>query len=122
MNATEHLSTYAEGWAKGDAETILKALATDYTLDDPNYGVVSRNAIATYLEDLKETAASLCGGRIPDPFLEISEVLTREDDGVLTAWCWWAIPGTQIKGSGLIKADSAGVQSEVLTYYTKLSG
>jgi hypothetical protein len=52
--------------------------------------------------------------------MELSEVVTEEKEGVLTAWCWWAIPGTQIKGSGLIKVGSEGVQSEMLTYYTKL--
>lgn len=121
MNSAEHLGTYAEGWAKGDAETILRATAPDYILDDPNYGVVSRDEIPGYLEGLKEAAASLCNGRVPDPFLELSEILTQEENGVLTAWCWWVIPGTQIKGSGLIKVSSTGVRSEVLTYYTKLS-
>ena len=122
MNATEHLSTYAEGWAKGDANTILKATAADYTFDDPNFGVVSKNSLSSYLGELKETVASLCGGQVPDPFMELSEVLAQEADGVLTAWCWWVIPGTEIEGSGLIKVDSTGVRSEVITYYTKLSG
>ncbi len=122
MNATEHLGTYAEGWAKGDADTILKATAADYTFDDPNSGVISRNAFSSYFGELKETVASLCDGRVPDPFMELSEVLTQEDEGVLTAWCWWAIPGTEMKGSGLIKVDPTGVRSEVVTYYTKLSG
>ncbi len=57
-----------------------------------------------------------------DKFMEISEVLTDEKDGILTAWCWWAIPGTNIRGSGLIKVGSEGVRSEVITYYTKLPG
>jgi hypothetical protein len=121
MNATEHLGTYAEGWSKGDADTILKATAADFTFDDPDFGVVSRDTLSSYLGELKETVASLCGGRVPDTFMELSEVLTQEDEDVLTAWCWWAIPGTEIKGSGLIKVDSTGVRSEVITYYTKLS-
>ena len=122
MSAAEHLSTYAEGWAKGDANTILRATAVDYTFDDPNFGVVSKNSLSSYLSELKQTVASLCGGKVPDPFMELSEVLTQEADGVLTAWCWWAVPGTDIKGSGLIKVDPTGVRSEVITYYTKLSG
>ena len=121
MSAAEHLSTYAQGWAKGDANTILKATAADYTFDDPNFGVVSKNSLSSYLSELKETVASLCSGRVPDPFMELSEVLTQEVGGVLTAWCWWVIPGTEIKGSGLIKVGPTGVRSEVITYYTKLS-
>ena len=122
MSAAEHLSTYAQGWAKGDANTILRATAVDYTFDDPNFGVVSKNSLSSYLSELKQTVASLCGGKVPDPFMELSEVLTQEADGVLTAWCWWAIPGTEIRGSGLIKVGPTGVRSEIITYYTKLSG
>ena len=52
--------------------------------------------------------------------MELTEVTTGEDDGVLTAWCWWSIPGTAIQSSGLIKAGEIGVQSEKLAYHTKL--
>lgn len=120
MSAAEHLGTYAEGWSKGDAGTILKAVAEDYSFDDPNSGIVSSDTFSDYLADLKAVVASLCDGKVPDPFMELSEVLTQEAEGVLTAWCWWAIPGTEIKGSGLIKADATGIRSEVITYYTKL--
>lgn len=120
MNAAQHLGTYAEGWTGGDAERILQAAAQDYTFDDPNAGVISRDAFAGYLGDLKKAVASLCGGRVPDPFMELSEILTQEADGSVTAWCWWAIPGTELRGSGLIKVDASGVRSEVITYYTKL--
>jgi hypothetical protein len=71
---------------------------------------------------MRETVQSLCGGSLPDPFMDLSEVVTQEADGVLTAWCWWAIPGTDVKGSGLIKVGDDGVQSEVITYYTRLPG
>ncbi len=54
--------------------------------------------------------------------MELSEVVTQENEEVITAWCWWAIPGTDIKGSGLIKVRADGVRSEVITYYTKLPG
>ena len=122
MNAAEHLRAYAEGWTKGDADTILSALAEDYTFDDPNVGVVSREGFADYLAELKEAIASQAHGRVPDPFMELTEVLTREEEGVLTASCWWAVPGTPLKGAGLIKADDSGVHSEVITYYTKPVG
>ena len=122
MSASEHLGTYAEGWTKGDADTILRTVAESYTFDDPNTGVISKNEFASYLAALKETVSTLRGGTSPETFMELSEVLTDEKDGVLTAWCWWAIPGTEIKGSGLIKVGSEGVRSEVITYYTKLPG
>ena len=120
MSALEHLGTYAEGWIKGDAGLILKAVADNYTLDDPNFGVIPKNKFAEYLKGMKETVTSLREGSLPEPFMEISEVVTDEKEGVLTAWCWWTVSGTQIKGSGLIKVGSEGVQSEILAYYTKL--
>lgn len=122
MSAAEHLGTYADGWTKGDAATILKATTENYTYDDPNAGVISRNAFTSYLNGLKQTVASCSGGKLPDPFMKLSEVVTQEAAGVLTAWCWWEVPGTDIKGSGLIKVTPTGVRSEVITYYTKLAG
>lgn len=122
MSTSEQLGTYAEGWTKGDADTILKVVAESYAFDDPNTGIISKNEFADYLVGLKETVSSICGGTLPEPFMELSEVLTEEKEGVLTAWCWWAIPGTEIKGSGLIKVGTGGVISEVITYYTKLPG
>ena len=122
MSATDHLGVYAEGWTKGDAETILRAVTDDYTFDDPNAGTIPKSGFTEYLSELRETVQTLLGGNVPEPFMELSEVVTQESDGVLTAWCWFAVPGTEIKGSGLIKVVSNGVQSEVITYYTKLPG
>jgi hypothetical protein len=122
MGAADHLGTYAEGWTKGDAGTILKAVSDDYTFDDPNAGKIAKSEFAGYLSGLKETVRSLRGGNLPDPFMTLTEVVTHEEKGVLTAWCWWAIPGTSIKGSGLIKIGAQGVRSEVITYYSKLPG
>jgi len=122
MSASEHLGTYAEGWTKGDADTILKAVTESFTFDDPNAGKIPKNEFSAYMSALKETVSTFSGGTLPEPFMELSEVLTDEKDGVLTAWCWWAIPGTEIKGSGLIKVGAEGVRSEVIAYYAKLPG
>lgn len=59
-------------------------------------------------------------GKTDDPLIEFTEVVTQEDQGVITAWCWWTVPGTPIQGSGLIKVGDQRVLSERLTYYTKL--
>jgi len=121
MSASDHLGVYAEGWTKGDAEMILRAVTDDYTFDDPNAGVIPKSKLAEYLSGMRDDIQSLLGGSIPEPFMELSEVVTQESEGVLTAWCWWAVPGTELKGSGLIKVGSDGVRSEVITYYTKLA-
>ncbi len=119
MSAADHLGTYAEGWAKGDSSTILKAVSDDFTFDDPNAGKIPKSGFTDYLSGMKEAIREVRGGTLPEPFMELSEVVTEEASGILTAWCWWSIPGTEIKGSGLIKVGDEGVRSEVISYYTK---
>ena len=121
MSALDHLGHYAEGWTKGDADTVLQSLANNYILDDPNVGKISKDMFSNYLNEMKETVKTLCNGSLPEPFMELTEVLTSEDNAITTAWCAWAIPGTNIKGAGLIKVNSSGVISEVLTYYSKVA-
>ncbi len=120
MSAADHLGKYAEGWTKGDASIILQALADDYVFDDPNAGKIAKSELTDYLAGMKEAVRSLRDGSLPEPFLQLTEVLTREDDGVVTAWCWWEVPGTALRGGGLIRVGAEGVRSEVITYYTKL--
>lgn len=121
MNKADHLAAYAEGWTTGDNEKILSALADNYVLDDPNHGRVAKGEMSAYLDGMKATVSELRGGKEEAQFLALSEVLTGEQDGELTAWCWWTVPGTSIAGSGLIKVSDDGVVSERLTYYTALS-
>jgi hypothetical protein len=121
MTAADHLGVYAEGWTNGDADKILSSVTNDYVFDDPNTGQIPKAEFAAYLAEFHKTVDSLRAGAADDgPFMELSEVVTSEADGVLTAWCWWAIPGTPIQGSGLIKVADEGVQSERITFYTKL--
>ncbi len=121
MSATDHLGAYAEGWANGDADKIIGSVSDGFVLDDPNDGMIGEADFAKHLAGMKEAVASLRGEDYSGPFMELAEVTTREDDdGVLTAWCWWSIPGTTLQGAGLIKVGDDGVQSEKLAYYTQL--
>ncbi len=123
MTAVDHLGVYAEGWTKGDADKILSSVTDNYVFDDPNAGEIRKAGFAAYLAEFRETVESLRSGAAGDgPFMELSEIVTSEAEGVLTAWCWWAIPGTPLQGSGLIKVGDDGVQSERITFYTKLPG
>ena len=122
MGRQDSLSTYAEGWTKGDAATILSAVADGYQLDDPNAGKIPNVEFRQYFGKLQDTVDSLRGGVPQAKFMAITEVVAKEEDDMTTAWCWWAIPGTSIQGSGLIKVGDQGVLSERLTYYTRLLG
>ncbi len=120
MSAADHLGAYAEGWTNGDADKIIGSVSDGFVLDDPNASKVGKVDLANYLAGMKEAVASIRGEDYSGLFMELTEVTTGEDGGVLTAWCWWSIPGTPLQGSGLIKVGDDGVQSEKLTYYTKL--
>ena len=117
MSASDHLGKYAEGWIKGDSDTVISSLADEYVLDDPSAGQISKAGFGEYFKETKEMATSMGGGG--DPFMEITELVTSEGDGVLTAWAWWKILGTPMEGGGLIKVTDNGVISERLTNYAK---
>jgi hypothetical protein len=120
MSKADHLGAYAEGWTTGNTDKLLSALADNYVLDDPNHGRVTKGEMAAYIDGMKAMVSELRGGKEEDQFVALSELLTGEEDGVLSAWCWWAVPGTSIAGGGLIKVSDDGVVSESLTYYTAL--
>lgn len=122
MSKADHLAAYAEGWTTGDSDKIISSLADNYVLDDPNRGRVAKGEMAAYLDGMKAAVSELRGGKDEDQLLDLTEVLTGEEDGVLTVWCWWTAPGTSIAGGGLIKVSDDGVVSERLTYYTALPG
>ena len=80
MNANEYLALYAEGWTNGDASIILKAVTDDYTYDDPNSGVITKSNFSNYFDKLKNIIKHQQGGDLPDPFMELSEVVTKENN------------------------------------------
>jgi hypothetical protein len=121
MSSTDHLGTYAEGWTKGDAGLILQAASDSFVFDDPNAGRINKTDFTSYFSKLKQLVDSTRGPEFNGSFMELSEIVTNEDGDLLTAWCWWEIPGTDLQGSGLIKGDAEGILSERITYYTQLS-
>ena len=119
MAAGDHLNQYAEGWTKGDAATILESLDSSYEMDDPNARVIKKAGFAEYFEAFKGQVAGI-RGQNSATLIELTEIVTQAEGDNLTAWAWWAVPGTPIQGAGLIKVGPNGVSSERLTFYTKL--
>ena len=99
---------------------IVSSLDDKYELDDPNVGKISKQAFSEYLAGFWQQVEAI-RGKGDQPLLELSELLTQEAEGTLTAWAWWLVPGTDIQGSGLIKVGDRGVLSERLAFYTKLT-
>ena len=120
MSRADHLAAYAEGWTNGDSDKLVSTLDDSFVLDDPNHGRITKSEIPAYLDGMKALVAELRGGAENPHLVELTEVVTVEDNGVLTAWCWWSVPGTSIEGAGLIKVADEGVVSERLVYYTAL--
>lgn len=117
MSATDFLGTYAEGWTKGDVETLLRAAAPSFHFDTPGAAPMQKVEFAAYLAGMRESVAAARGGEIGETFVELTEVVTKVEGDRLTAWGWWAIPGTGMEGAGLIKVGPDGVESERITYY-----
>jgi hypothetical protein len=113
LAAYGHLAAYSEGWINGDVDTVLPSLADDYLLEDPHFGRIPKDGMPAYFERLNSAVRDLRGGAEDLPVM-------REDGELLTVWLWWAVPGTDLEGAGLIKIAPAGVVSERLTYFTKL--
>ena len=86
----------------------------------PNAGRIAKEDFAAYFAQFKETVDEIRGGTPQPNFMDLTEVVTSEEDGILTAWCWWSVPGTDIQGSGLLKVSDGGVISERLAHYTAL--
>jgi hypothetical protein len=119
MAAGDHLNRYAEGWTTGNLEAVLESLDSTYEMDDPNSGKISKAAFADYFNGFKAQVAEMRGGSAPT-LIDLTEIVTQQEGDVLTALAWWAVSGTPIQGSGLIKVGPNGVLTERLTFYTKL--
>jgi hypothetical protein len=84
MSTADYLGTYAEGWGSGDSGIILSAASESFVFDDPNAGKIAKADFAAYFDGLTELVASIRGSDYDGPFMELTEVVTKEDDGVLS--------------------------------------
>lgn len=121
MTPEQFLAQYAKGWTEGNVEVILGACAPDFVFLDPvaSQSVV-KGAFATHFQGIQTLVElkrqGVEGG--PWAFMELSHVRVEEtENGNLETWCWWEIPGTPIKGSGLIEVGPNGVRRETICYH-----
>jgi len=114
---SEHLDAYKEGWRRGDAEMVLRAVADDFVYDDPIDGRFTKTEFGAYLKELFASDEARSGATGGEGFETITESVTQEKDGEVTAWAWWKTQ-TQ-EGAGLMKAGPDGVRLERLAYYTR---
>ena len=48
---------------------------------------------------------------------EMVDRVVSDQDGWLTEWYWWRVPGLKLEGSALIKTTDRGVALEKFGYY-----
>ena len=123
MTVAERIDAYLQAWVAGDVSSLLAQFADSFFFDDPNVGKIAKADFEDYFAALKLAVDESRAGKTFDNFMDLTEVVTKEeDDGTVTVWCWWAIPGTPFEGTGLIKVAEAGVMSETICYYGKTVG
>ena len=114
---SEHLDAYKEGWRRGDAEMILRAVADDFIYDDPIDGRFAKAEFGTYLKELFAGHETGSGASPDEVFESHSEEVTQEKDGEETAWVWFKTATEE--GAALKKAGPDGVRLERLAYYSR---
>lgn len=113
---SEHLDAYKEGWRRADPDMILQALADDFVYDDPIEGRFTKADFGAYLRATFATETS-SGGIDDEGFETVSESVTQETDGEVTAWNWFVTSDGE--GAALVKARPDGVYLERLAYYSR---
>ena len=63
----------------------MASLDDNHQMDDPNAGRITKQAFTAYFGELKQQLQSIGGGNGGN-FLDVSELVTQEQGGVLTAW------------------------------------
>jgi len=118
MNAI--IETYLEGWKQGDGELSLSVTTDDFYYIDPNTGTIPRSEFVQFVEDFKQDAVEMGAELNAQPFLNYSDTVITEKDGVSTIWCWWQAVGTDLEGCALIKANESGILHEKIAYFSML--
>lgn len=120
MTVQDNIDVYLEGWRLGDPNRSLQGCAADFYYDDPNTGRIQRHDFVEFVENFKAYGASLNNGVVPTPFLQYTDMIVDTSRSPVVIWCWWRVNGTAFQGSALVKADTTGIKSERIAYYSHL--
>jgi hypothetical protein len=69
---SENLDAFLEGWKRGDAEMILRAVADDFVYDDPIDGRFTKQEFASYLQEAFSGEDGPCGATPGEAFETIT--------------------------------------------------
>ena len=71
-------------------------LADTYQSDYPNTETINKQGFTDYLAGMRQVVERI-RGKTDDPLLNLTEVVTQEEGGILTDWCSWAVPSTRYR-------------------------
>ena len=114
VSSAEHLQAYVDGLSDGDMEQTYGALDDSFVLYDPDCGEIPKADYKLYFTSLSMLVSRRGGDPAGKPFLEMNDLVFREEDEVLTAWARWRFPGTDMEGASLLRVGPTGLLSEQL--------
>ena len=113
----EFLTAYCKGWSKGDVEMIRAVVADDFVWDDPTEDRVTKDGLDAFLPRFKEKIDRLRDAASPSAsYLTRSSWVVDRNKPIMTVWCGFAVPGTDIYGTAQIRVGNEGVISEHRAY------
>jgi hypothetical protein len=118
LRRLQHLERLTQGWRDGDSGPIVRSLASDFIFENPNSGRIDKQQFPEYFEALKQQMNQM-GNSGYAQFMEFSEMLHHDDGEDLTAWLWYEILGTPVKGASRLKITDEGVRSDWLTFHAQ---
>ena len=107
----EKFTAYADGWRRGDLQTILDACAEDFVYDSPYEGRFTKDEFAAYFKEAYVP-------HIPEDgdLVTVTDIVCEERDGEVLAWCWWK--DRTAEGAALARVGADGVHSQKVATYS----
>lgn len=107
---------YIQGWYELNADELLATTVEDFVFEDPaEPKAVTRDMLADYMLRWDKWTRALGA----DNSWTLKHEVRQDRDGILTDWEWWALRGTEICGTAIVRTGDYGVLSEVITYFDR---
>ncbi|MFV2031386.1 MAG: hypothetical protein ACC663_02725 [Gammaproteobacteria bacterium] len=107
---------YIQGWYELNADELLATTVEDFVFEDPaEPKAVTRDMLADYMLRWDKWTRALGA----DNSWTLKHEVRQDRDGILTDWEWWALRGTEICGTAIVRTSDYGVLSEVITYFDR---
>lgn len=107
-----HLAAYIVAWNNADIDLALSVLSENFTVEDPDYGVISREQYPAYFDRLRRAVANAGGARRGRPYLESEAIALHHGPDESTGWLHWTFPGTPFEGVSRLRIGDEGLLSE----------